>query len=65
MKPFMKWSLSAFAAVGLIAAPQVVKAQDCETIKLGAAISLTGKYATNGVHVKNGYEFAIDKIANS
>ncbi len=65
MKPFMKWSLSAFAAVGLMAAPQAVKAQDCETIKLGAAISLTGKYATNGVHVKNGYEFAMDKIAEN
>ena len=62
MKPFSKWSLSALAALGLMAAPQVAEAQDCDTIQLGAAISLTGKYATNGVHVKNGYEFAIDKI---
>ena len=37
-------------------------AADCEAIKLGAAISLTGKYATNGIHAKNGYEFAISKI---
>ncbi len=37
-------------------------AQDCEEITLGSAISLTGKYATNGVHAKNGYEFAIQKI---
>jgi len=36
----------------------------CDTITLGAAISLTGKYATNGVHTKNGYEFAIKKIAD-
>ncbi len=40
-------------------------AQDCEEIVLGAAISLTGKYATNGVHAKNGYEYAITKIAES
>jgi len=65
MKPFAKWSLSAFAAVGLMAAPQVASAQDCDTIELGAAISLTGKYATNGQHVQNGYEFAIDKIAEN
>ncbi|MEM7257234.1 MAG: amino acid ABC transporter substrate-binding protein [Pseudomonadota bacterium] len=34
----------------------------CEALTLGAAISLTGKYATNGIHAKNGYEFAIKKI---
>ncbi|MDJ0957567.1 MAG: amino acid ABC transporter substrate-binding protein [Arenicellales bacterium] len=37
-------------------------AMDCEELTLGSAISLTGKYATNGVHAKNGYEFAIQKI---
>ena len=37
-------------------------AQDCEDLILGSAISLTGKYATNGVHAMNGYEFAIQKI---
>jgi branched-chain amino acid transport system substrate-binding protein len=65
MKTFAKWSLSAFAAVGLMAAPQAATAQDCGTIELGAAISLTGKYATNGMHTQNGYEFAIDKIAEA
>ena len=34
----------------------------CDEITLGAAISLTGKYATNGIHAKNGYDYAIDKI---
>ena len=38
-------------------------AMDCDEIVLGAAISLTGKYATNGVHAQNGYEYAISKIA--
>jgi len=62
MKPFSRWSLSAIAAVGLIAAPQFAQAQECDTIQLGAALSLTGKYATNGIHVQKGYEFAIKKI---
>ena len=31
-------------------------------IVLGSAISLTGKYSTNGLHAKNGYDFAIKKI---
>ncbi|MFP4537952.1 MAG: amino acid ABC transporter substrate-binding protein [Dichotomicrobium sp.] len=65
MKPFTKWSLSALAAVGLLAAPQIASAQDCDTIELGAAISLTGKYATNGMHTQNGYEFAIQKIKDN
>ncbi|MBK1698026.1 amino acid ABC transporter substrate-binding protein [Rhodovibrio salinarum] len=32
------------------------------TITLGAAISLTGKYSTNGGHTKNGYDMAVDRI---
>ena len=34
------------------------------TIILGAAVSLTGKYSTNGKHTKNGYELAVKKINN-
>jgi len=59
MNPFTKWSVAGVAAIGLMAAPQFAAAQECDTIKLGAAISLTGKYATNGMHTQNGYEFAI------
>ncbi len=40
-------------------------AQECEDLVLGSAISLTGKYATNGVHAQNGYEFAVKKIAQA
>jgi len=40
-------------------------AASCDTIKLGSAISLTGKYATNGVHAQKGYDFAIKKIAEN
>ncbi|MCG8621027.1 MAG: amino acid ABC transporter substrate-binding protein [Proteobacteria bacterium] len=33
-----------------------------DTIYLGSAISLTGKYSTNGYHTQRGYDFAIDRI---
>ncbi len=55
--------LGAIAAFGLAATGSV--ALGCEEINLGSAISLTGKYATNGVHAQNGYEFAIAKIAEN
>ncbi len=37
------------------------KAEDC-SITLGAAVSLTGKYSTNGKHTKNGYDLALKVI---
>ena len=33
-----------------------------EYIVLGAAVSLTGKYSTNGKHTQNGYNLAVDRI---
>ena len=33
-----------------------------EYIVLGAAVSLTGKYSSNGVHTQNGYNMAVDRI---
>lgn len=54
--------LSLFAAsITMLFTYSAVHAE-CEELVLGSAISLTGKYATNGVHAKNGYEFAIQKI---
>ncbi|MEM0943654.1 MAG: amino acid ABC transporter substrate-binding protein [Pseudomonadota bacterium] len=44
---------------------QEAAAEECGVIPLGAAISLTGKYATNGYHTQNGYEFAISKIKDA
>ena len=35
-----------------------------DTITLGAAVSLTGKYSTNGMHTKNGYDLGV-AIINS
>ena len=40
----------------------IVYGDECEEITLGSAISLTGKYATNGIHAQNGYEYAVTKI---
>ena len=33
-----------------------------DTIFLGAAVSLSGKYSTNGEHTKNGYNMAVKRI---
>jgi branched-chain amino acid transport system substrate-binding protein len=33
-----------------------------DTIILGSAISLTGKYATNGLHTQRGYDYAVKVI---
>ncbi len=48
-----------------LAFSQAAGAAECEELTLGSAISLTGKYATNGAHAKNGYEFAIKKIKDA
>ena len=57
---YRKLALGAVTAAALVAVPGMVLAED--TILLGAAISLTGKYATAGNHAKHGYDFAIKKI---
>lgn len=52
------------AAAALVAAaaglPQPVFAQD--TIELGSAISITGKYSQEGKNASDGYNFAVKKI---
>jgi branched-chain amino acid transport system substrate-binding protein len=50
------------AAAALAFAPVAGQAQTCGTIELGAAVSLTGIYASNGKNTQNGYEFAVKKI---
>ncbi|WP_323797608.1 amino acid ABC transporter substrate-binding protein [Nisaea sp.] len=49
------------ASLGLAAAPAEAKV-DGDTIILGSAISLTGKYSTNGIHAQNGYELGVKVI---
>jgi branched-chain amino acid transport system substrate-binding protein len=50
------------AAVTLAFAGPASAKVEGDTIILGSAISLTGKYSANGINAKNGYEFAVKKI---
>ncbi len=50
------------AGIALLFAAGAAPADDCDAIVLGAAVSLTGKYAAGGIHTRNGYDFAIEKI---
>ena len=53
-------AIGAILAVGL-AAPAMARV-DGDTITLGSSISLTGKYATNGLHTQRGYDYAVKVI---
>ncbi len=51
------------AAAALLATAMGAEAKvEGDTITLGSAISLTGKYSTNGIHAQNGYELAVQRI---
>jgi branched-chain amino acid transport system substrate-binding protein len=52
---------SAFALGVTLATPASAKVEG-DTIILGSAISFTGKYSTNGIHAKNGYELGVKKV---
>ena len=58
----MSKALAAAAAVSLLAAAPAGAKVEGDTIILGSAISLTGKYSTNGIHAQNGYELAVKQI---
>ena len=47
------------AAAFAYAVPAAQAAED--TIVLGAAVSLTGKYSTNGKNTKDGYDLAVNR----
>ncbi len=49
-------------AMGLVFSGPVWAKVEGDTIILGAAVSLTGKYSINGEHTKNGYELAVKRI---
>ena len=52
--------------VSVLMAPVTGQAKmEGDTIILGAAVSITGKYATNGKHTKNGYELGVKVINDS
>ncbi len=63
MASFRNLKLTALAAVlgFALSAPGHAKVEG-EEIILGSAISLTGKYSSNGLNAKNGYDFAVKRI---
>jgi branched-chain amino acid transport system substrate-binding protein len=50
------------AAVAFAFAGPASSKVEGDTIILGSAISLTGKYSSNGVNAQHGYDFAVKKI---
>lgn len=50
------------ATAGLLAAGAVQAKVEGDTIILGSANSLTGKYSSNGIDTQNGYDIAIKRI---
>ncbi|NND49142.1 MAG: AMP-binding protein, partial [Rhizobiales bacterium] len=55
-------SLLAASAIAGVLAWTINAAQAQDVITLGAAVSLTGKYTTNGEHTQRGYDLAADMI---
>jgi len=53
------------AGVAMLFSQASLATSDCGEIIIGSAISLTGKYATNGVHAQRGYEYANTVIKES
>ncbi len=53
-------AVAGLAALGMAGAADAKV--DGDTIILGSAISLTGKYSSNGLHTQRGYDFAVDRI---
>jgi branched-chain amino acid transport system substrate-binding protein len=64
LKIITKIGLLAFIAVALlVAATEIATAKvEGDTIILGAAVSLTGKYSTNGKNTRDGYDLAVKRI---
>ena len=53
-----------FSAIALLLSTSVISFAKVvgDKIVLGAAVSLTGKYSSNGVHTQNGYNMAVERI---
>jgi len=59
---FKRAGCVAASAVALAFGSMAHAKVDGDTIILGSAISFTGKYSTNGIHAKNGYDLAVKRI---
>jgi len=62
LRKFSSFMFGLLAAMVLLPGTANAKVEG-DTITLGAAVSLTGKYSTNGMHTKNGYDLGA-KIIN-
>ena len=64
MNKILKFALVLLSTLGLIlgTASTTFSKVEGDKIILGAAVSLTGKYSSNGVHTQNGYNMAVDRI---
>ncbi len=64
MNKIIKFALVLLSTFGLILGTTSTSFSKVEGDKiiLGAAVSLTGKYSSNGVHTQNGYNMAVDRI---
>jgi len=60
----IKFALVLLSTLGLIlgTASTSFSKVEGDKIILGAAVSLTGKYSSNGVHTQNGYNMAVERI---
>ena len=61
MRHLKTWTLAAATTVAMMGTSSIAYAA-CDEIILGSAISFTGKYSTNGIHAKNGYDIGVKKI---
>jgi branched-chain amino acid transport system substrate-binding protein len=61
IKTFTAATFGAAALALAVTGPAQAKVEG-DTIILGSAISLTGKYSTNGIHAKNGYDLAVERV---
>ena len=64
MNKIIKFALVLLSTIGLILGTISTSFSKVEGDKiiLGAAVSLTGKYSTNGKHTQNGYNLAVKRI---
>lgn len=62
MKKILSQIIMGAALIGMFLIPSAQAKVEGDTIVLGAALSFTGKYKTNGQHTKNGYDLAVKKI---
>ena len=58
----MKIIAASIFTLGMLVSSHSLAKVEGDTITLGAAVSLTGKYTTAGNHTKNGYDLAITRL---